>query len=143
MQDTVEFEVENWPVRRDAAKQELNKLKDTHVVIPIPAYDLAGQLIQPQDYETKLRGAIVLLKFHMNHWKIQNKHYFTADIQKIRVLAPPKGPVEHDTPTVKRKRVARFDSFSVLDRAPQLDDDDDYRDETPEAGPSRHRRRLA
>ncbi|KAF6763851.1 hypothetical protein DFP72DRAFT_873587 [Ephemerocybe angulata] len=112
--ETIEFDIEGWgPLRRDGAQEELAKLKDTHVVVPIPAYDLAGAIIEPKEYEAKLRGAIVRLEFYVNAWQIKGKNVFTGDIKKIRVLAPPKKRAEPDTPTTKRKRVPREDSFTV------------------------------
>ncbi|KAF5315554.1 hypothetical protein D9611_004990 [Ephemerocybe angulata] len=112
--ETIEFDIEGWgPLRRDGAQEELAKLKDTHVVVPIPAYDLAGAIIEPKEYETKLRGAIVRLEFYVNAWQIKGKNVFTGDIKKIRVLAPPKKRAEPDTPTTKRKRVPREDSFTA------------------------------
>lgn len=109
----IEFSTKEWPLRHPEAKPELQKLEQTHVPIPIPAYDLesAGRrdLILPKDYEAKLKGAVVQLEFHINHWKINDKHSFTADIAKIRVLVPPVVPRAPDTPTPKRKRVRRFD----------------------------------
>ncbi|KAJ3535037.1 hypothetical protein NMY22_g6663 [Coprinellus aureogranulatus] len=109
----IEFSVKEWPLRHPEAKPELQKLETTHVPIPIPVYGLEREgrrdLILPTDYEAKLKGAVVQLEFHINHWKINDKHSFTADITKMRVLVPPVAPRAPDTPTPKRKRVRRFD----------------------------------
>ncbi|KAJ2929978.1 hypothetical protein H1R20_g7099, partial [Candolleomyces eurysporus] len=85
------FSIENWPVNT-AAQAELDKIKSTHIAHPIPAYYPApdNNLIPPDRYWDDLRGAIVRLEFHLNHWFIRGRHIFTADIMRMKVLVPPK-----------------------------------------------------
>lgn len=108
--ETVEFKLEDWPLRHAEARPELEKLKGTHFVVPLPAYDQAGELIRPTRYEEQLKGAIVRLFFGVRHWTDKNNHAFTADIQSIRVLVPPPSP---NAGQFTRKRVARFDDYVV------------------------------
>ncbi|KAI6023072.1 hypothetical protein PISMIDRAFT_13088 [Pisolithus microcarpus 441] len=49
--------IRNWPTYSDVAKNALDAIKETHNVVPIPAYDLSGHLIKPRAYCTKLEGA--------------------------------------------------------------------------------------
>ncbi|KAF8836904.1 hypothetical protein BDN67DRAFT_983613 [Paxillus ammoniavirescens] len=44
------FAIENWPTFHDAAKGGLEGIMNTHRVVPIPAYDMAGNLIDPRHY---------------------------------------------------------------------------------------------
>ncbi|KAI6094312.1 hypothetical protein F5141DRAFT_1224490 [Pisolithus sp. B1] len=52
------FNIRNWPTYSDMAKNALDTIKETHNVVPIPAYDLSGHLIKPQAYHAKLEGAL-------------------------------------------------------------------------------------
>ncbi|RXW19638.1 hypothetical protein EST38_g6231 [Candolleomyces aberdarensis] len=101
------FLIENWPVQNPAAQSHLDALKDTHVVNPIPAYDVEGHLILPTEYESKLRGAIVRLEFQLVHWLVRRQDFFSANVERIRVLVPPYS----DTPNATRKRLAQVDDF--------------------------------
>jgi hypothetical protein len=44
------YTIQNWPCTNDTAQEALEHLKDTHCVIPIPAYDVEGGLMHPQYY---------------------------------------------------------------------------------------------
>ncbi|KAJ2934921.1 hypothetical protein H1R20_g2196, partial [Candolleomyces eurysporus] len=83
--------IETWPVGPQAVA-ELEKIKHTHIAVPIPAYNIAGQAIPPAQYAAELQDATVLLTFHLKHWVIQKRHTFAADIESIRVLVPPPPP---------------------------------------------------
>ncbi|RXW20518.1 hypothetical protein EST38_g5329 [Candolleomyces aberdarensis] len=108
-EDDPEFRIDGWPVQNNAAAQaELNRLRDTHITRPIPAYDIAGNRIRPSRYAAELRGAVVRLEFYLIHRVIDERHVFSADVKRIRVLVPPP---PFDTPTPKRKRVAKYDDF--------------------------------
>ncbi|KAI6003100.1 hypothetical protein EDD15DRAFT_2467773 [Pisolithus albus] len=95
-QDTTAFSIENWPVDDNETKTELENLKATHRLIPLPAYDVEGNLIEPHAYQRSLQGALVKLYFNMSHWAIAGKNglhgsdVFTAEIQMIRVIDPPR-----------------------------------------------------
>ncbi|KAJ8589092.1 hypothetical protein M405DRAFT_818618 [Rhizopogon salebrosus TDB-379] len=122
-----DFDIHNWPVSSEAARHDLETMVETHRVVPIPAYDVDGNLIHPQNYRKMLRGAIVQVDFHLTHWSIARKQdgtsaadSYTADVVSIRVLNEPTTSV-----TTKRKIAARIDS-------PHLE---------PVAGPSKKKSR--
>ena len=104
-----EFDIANWPVH-DNLQEGLDKIKKSHVVVPIPAYDIDRRLIHPTQYRSKLEGATVEVRFTMQHWAIGEKKSagkgstdsYTADVHSMRVLVP---PVRVTSP---RKRVALY-----------------------------------
>lgn len=75
----------------------------THRVVPLPAYDMHGELIEPKSYVTRLVGALVQVHFTMSHIPIATTRTdrFMADIVSVRVLAPPP-----PKPVTPRKVVA-------------------------------------
>jgi hypothetical protein len=103
------FLIENWPVQNPATQVHLDAIKGTHIVNPIPAYDVEGRLILPTEYEHKLRGAIVRLEFRLTHWIVRRHDFFSADVVRIRVLVPPT-PIRQ-LHTAPRKRLAPVDDF--------------------------------
>ncbi|KAJ7649918.1 hypothetical protein FB45DRAFT_886337, partial [Roridomyces roridus] len=88
--DDDEFPIEDWPVKSPAAKKALAEMEDTHVVVPLSAYDVEGDIIPPKEYMTMLPGAIVRATFTLNHWHIahEQKDTYSADIDSLRVLVP-------------------------------------------------------
>ena len=104
--DTI-FSIENWPAFSDAARGGLDSIRQTHQVIPIPAYDIEGKLIDPHFYCHHLEGAVTEIHFNLSHWSITRqgvpgKDVYTADIVMIQVLAPPCASATPHTP-LKRK----------------------------------------
>ena len=95
-------------------------MHDTHIVIPLNAYDIQGNIIHPNDYKTKLRNALVRIEFTMKHWVIWKKKSatdtFVADILSLRVLDDPK-PI----PTLSPKR----DRARLRDPLEDSDDNDE------------------
>ena len=87
----------NWPVKSYEAEMERDKLRYTHQPIPLPAYDINGELIAPHACKDTLAGTIARVTFTMNHWFIENNskdcssstNCFVADIQSVRVLVKP------------------------------------------------------
>ena len=76
-------------------------------MIPVPAYDLEGKLIDPRCYRRHLEGALAEERFNLSHWSIAKqgvpgKDVYTADIVLIRVIAPPCATATPRTP-LKRK----------------------------------------
>jgi len=98
-----EFDIANWPVH-DELQDGLDKIKKTHVVVPIPAYDVDGRLIHPTQYRSKLEGATVEARLTLQQWAISPKKLdtYTADVHSICVLVP---PTRLSSP---RKRVALY-----------------------------------
>ncbi|KIK77994.1 hypothetical protein PAXRUDRAFT_834770 [Paxillus rubicundulus Ve08.2h10] len=85
-----EFSMETWPVAKWCQSQ-LQGLLPTHDICPLPAYEEDGSLIQPRQYESKLRGALVEvhMSFCYHHIKILKKHVFNAIPRQLIVLRPP------------------------------------------------------
>ncbi|KAG2113261.1 hypothetical protein BD769DRAFT_1673797 [Suillus cothurnatus] len=52
------FDITTWPVA-DRCKGHLQRLISTHIICPLPAYNLDHKLILPSEYESKLKGALV------------------------------------------------------------------------------------
>jgi len=102
-----------WPVKSYEADIEREKLISTHRPIPLPAYDINGQLIPPDECKDKLAGAIARVTFTMNHWFIENNskeglastNCFVADVQSIRVLVKPASQAV----SPKKRKTARLD----------------------------------
>ncbi|KAF8531768.1 hypothetical protein JB92DRAFT_2848745 [Gautieria morchelliformis] len=55
LQDSCSFA--NWPV--SDAKEDMNAVKLTYGISPLPAFDITRQLTIPSQYERLLQGAIV------------------------------------------------------------------------------------
>ena len=107
------FSIENWPAFSDAARGGLDSIKQTHRVIPIPAYDLEGKLIDPRYYCRHLEGAVAEVHFNLSHWSIARqgvpgKDVYTADIVLIRVIAPPRATATPRTRTPLKRKVSAF-----------------------------------
>ena len=91
------YTIQNWPCTNDAAQEALELLKDTHRVIPIPAYEVEGGLMYPQYYRRQLQGALVEIHFTLSHWSIaakpdqrhENTDMYLVEVYSIRVLRPP------------------------------------------------------
>ncbi|KAI5987722.1 hypothetical protein EDD15DRAFT_2372104 [Pisolithus albus] len=95
------FSMERWPLTKEKNRAELIALKPTHRILPIPAYDVAGDLIKPSAYRRSLQDAIVEVHFTMSHWGIAKakRDVYGGEIHLIRVLVPPSGPSR-----IERKR---------------------------------------
>jgi hypothetical protein len=85
-----DYDITNWPVS-DRCQSALGEIVDTHVVNPIPAYDINHKLINPNDYTTKLCGALVEVHFAIVHHQIKStkKSIFNAVLREMIVLRPP------------------------------------------------------
>ncbi|KAJ6463438.1 hypothetical protein C8R45DRAFT_519999 [Mycena sanguinolenta] len=103
--------MENWPIQPEhiEAKAQLDAMKYTYRALPLPAYDIQGRVIPPEEYLTALKGAVVRVTVHLKHWAIANKNYrggrdtYTADVENLRVLvAAPK--LEGHPKSVPEKR---------------------------------------
>lgn len=104
--------LENIPVSGDIAVAELAAMKATHVFNILPAYDVDGDLIMPKDYESRLKGAVVVMSATLKHYDFTARasspasNTFVADVVKIRVLVPPVELVAEQ----ERKRVPARDT---------------------------------
>ncbi|KAJ7726973.1 hypothetical protein B0H14DRAFT_2640996 [Mycena olivaceomarginata] len=73
------------------------ELKKNHRIIPLPVYDIHGNLIHPTQYRDTLKGAVVQVTVLLKHWNItvkdnvNRRDTYTADIKNLHVLvAAPK-----------------------------------------------------
>ncbi|KAI6025247.1 hypothetical protein PISMIDRAFT_102069 [Pisolithus microcarpus 441] len=85
------FSLELWPLTKEKNRAELLALKNTHHIVPLPAYDLSNDIIRPASYRRILQGAIVEVHFTLSHWAIATakRDVYGGDIQRIRLLVPP------------------------------------------------------
>jgi len=98
-------ETKNWPVH-ERCKSSLEGLLSMHVVVPLPAYDIKGTLIPPDQYSRQLPGAIVQVHFAIQHCfikKDKNQTFFTTYVREINVLRAAGPP---PTSPMKKQRVA-------------------------------------
>ncbi|KAF8478324.1 hypothetical protein JB92DRAFT_2837996 [Gautieria morchelliformis] len=81
---------DGWPVSL-AWREELDAVKSTHDVNPLPAYDLDHKMIAPKDYERCLVGAAVELHVTLIHYLIGKQgSTLVADLREMIVLWPPR-----------------------------------------------------
>ncbi|KAF8483183.1 hypothetical protein JB92DRAFT_3132075 [Gautieria morchelliformis] len=81
---------DGWPIRQ-AWGDELDAVKETHDINPLPAYDLDHSTIAPKDYERCLLGAIAEVHITLIHYLIGKKgSTMVADVQEMIVLRPPR-----------------------------------------------------
>ncbi|KAI5992237.1 hypothetical protein EDD15DRAFT_2368510 [Pisolithus albus] len=85
------FSFELWPLTRERHRKELLALKRNHRLCPVPAYDLADDLLHPTTYRHCLWGAIVEIHFTLSHWGIASskRDVYGGLIQKICILVLP------------------------------------------------------
>jgi hypothetical protein len=102
----------DWPVISPVAQYERDQMCSSHRPVPLPAYDLNGDLIPPDQCKTALAGAIARVTFSLNHWFIDSgskddssaTNIYVADVHSIRVLVdPPSQPLS----PMKRKTSLR------------------------------------
>ncbi|CAK5279897.1 unnamed protein product [Mycena citricolor] len=119
-EDKSSYELSEWPVRSELARQGIRGMEGKYVVDRLCAYDFDGRIIAPEDYTKKLPGASIAVTFNMTHYSFTNQKQdtFVADIVKIRVIesqvAPPPSPKKRrpavpemdDSPKKKKTRTA-------------------------------------
>ena len=79
-----------------AAAGALEEMKPTHLVIPIPAYDMHCALIEPGSLRRMLEGAVVQVRLMLRHWSINGKKSgekpadsYVADLKDLVLIPPP------------------------------------------------------
>ncbi|EEB89612.1 hypothetical protein MPER_12270 [Moniliophthora perniciosa FA553] len=114
------FTWEGWPTNSDAAAKALDDLRKegTHVLVPMPAFDIEDNLIFPTKYRSSLQNTVVEVHFTLGHWKFtgEKKDVFRANIIKVNVLTP---PFEHTIPS-PRKRIMMKDPDSLNSKRRRL-----------------------
>ncbi|KAF9232798.1 hypothetical protein BU15DRAFT_80809 [Melanogaster broomeanus] len=83
------YDLDDWPVHSEGARNALDDMKSTHHAIPLAAYDVDDQLIPPTSYRQQLQGALVEIHFNLSHSAFKGKDMYTADIHSIRVITVP------------------------------------------------------
>jgi hypothetical protein len=79
-------------IDNENARKAAMELKKNHCIIPLPAYDIHGNLIHPTQYRDTLKGAVVRVTVLLKHWNItvkdnvNRRDTYTADIKNLRVL---------------------------------------------------------
>lgn len=137
-----QFLIENWPCYSEATQSAIKEIEKTHRVVPIPAYDMHGDLIDPRMYRSRLMGAVVSLQFTLTHWSIGGRSkdtpdrakldVYVADLHHIRVLVPPKpSPV-----TPRKRKITAVDPMSGSPSPSKRRRTDDL----PSPSPSKRRR---
>ena len=87
----------NWPMVHPEAEEERDRLAISHRPVPLPGYDLEGELISPGQCREMLVGSVARVTFTLKHWFIdsgrnENRsplNSFVADVHSIRVLVTP------------------------------------------------------
>ncbi|KIO08664.1 hypothetical protein M404DRAFT_133027 [Pisolithus tinctorius Marx 270] len=88
-----------WPVQ-ERLRGALAQAAETHVISPLPVFDLDGESIDPSDYICKLSGAIVCVHFALVHYSIgsDKKSVFMAVVHDMVILrelvAAPVNPLK-------------------------------------------------
>lgn len=114
------FTLAEWPREHDDVAKELAKLQDKFSVNPLSAYNDKGELIEPNEYESVLREALVVVHFTLTHWSIKNTNgeftdSFAANIENIKVLraGPGEAALATSSPrSVLGKRFRMVDPLS-------------------------------
>ncbi|KIL68346.1 hypothetical protein M378DRAFT_21881 [Amanita muscaria Koide BX008] len=111
-----QFTIAGWPAFYAQAREELKKMVDTHRVNHLDAFDEQGHLIEPADYRKRLQGALVLIRFTLNHWAISERagqppcDTFAATICSMRVLAPSASFSQSNVP--QKRKFHKTDPFT-------------------------------
>jgi hypothetical protein len=106
-----EFAIKNMPCKFTKAKEALAKIIENGVLDfnPLPATTVLGTPILPTEYEQRLAGATVLVRFRMSSKYLGNESYqFYADIESLHILTPPH-PVFCPLPSQSPFKRRRFD----------------------------------
>ena len=109
------FHIGNWPVNSKDAKTALSNMLETHYICTPPIYDIFGDLVEPQLYFKRFRGAIAVVKFTLTFYKWDDKNSFCLDLAHLRVLVIPS-PGTPTTPHPKRKLVLNHDTEFVFNQ---------------------------
>ncbi|KAI6004719.1 hypothetical protein EDD15DRAFT_2359476 [Pisolithus albus] len=113
------FSFEKWPLTRERHRPQLLSLKATHRLLPIPAYDVQGNLLKPSTYRRYLQGALVEIHFTLTHWGIAGvkKDVYGGEIELIRILDAPQ---HIPSPVLKRKLPLHLEADDVPHKKPAI-----------------------
>jgi len=62
------LDIKNWPCTSIDLRQAISRLRDTHTVKPLNAWDTQNHAIKPQDYRRLLQGAVVEAVFSISRF---------------------------------------------------------------------------
>ena len=88
---------------------------DTYQVVPVPAYELDGQLMIPTDYQKHLTKAIVELHFTLTHFTIAERgknggsDVYTPELHSMRVLKKPSPAI----PSSRKRKISTKDPMET------------------------------
>jgi len=118
-----------WPTSTPEAAEALAAAAETHSVNPLPAYDQNGVLVEPLQYNRRLDGATVIIRFELYHYLIRNKgkpavDTFSARVVQLRIVLPPPGA---SPATPRKKKLLPHDTYfgSFTPKRGRDDEDDD------------------
>lgn len=78
--------IQGWPATSGFKERALD-CETTHSIVPLPAYDLDGEIIHPTQYERKLPGAIVEAVFHLVSYCINGtRNVLVLEMQALKIL---------------------------------------------------------
>jgi hypothetical protein len=120
-QESLTMPIRDWPVSTPEATDALLALQKSHVAKRMNAYDVEGNFIEPNDYEERLRGAAVIMRFTMEKYVMrvgpagnkQTRDCFVANVASIRVVVPPKQVTHQDDQQTLHRSDPFTPDFSV------------------------------
>ncbi|KAI6115606.1 hypothetical protein EDD16DRAFT_1703114 [Pisolithus croceorrhizus] len=85
------FSFKLFPLTKETNHTELLALKPTHQILPLPAYDFAGDLICPAAYCHSLQGCTTEMHFTLSHWGIAGAKcdVYGGSIHLLFMFVPP------------------------------------------------------
>ncbi len=102
----------DWPVLYTEGRTERDRMASTHRPIPLPAYDVDGNLIDPSNCKQELAGAIVRISFTLSHWLIK------SDSANSKDIAHPSSSTQPHASSSSNKYSFHFYSFRFYARLP-------------------------
>ena len=92
----------------------IRRVRTSHTVNPLKAFDIDGHIIPPQNYRSLLQGALVAITFTLTLTVTpRNRHskaidVYVADIQGIQMLKEPMPIVEMYPPVPRHDRYLQY-----------------------------------
>ena len=86
---------DHWPTTNTKSMSAMRRIRSSHCVNPLKAFDIEGHVIHPQYYRSRLQGALVAITFTLTLTVTpQTRHskpidVYVADIQGIQILKDP------------------------------------------------------
>lgn len=116
------FLTKNWPDGgKPACRAELDDIikAGKHIVRPLPAFDQSGEILQPNNYQSALKGSLSVVYFTLMHYNMFETDSrtktkvpvdgYSADVANIAVIIPPPA-----APSSPRTGIKRFSMTNPL-----------------------------